>query len=483
MSISYSGVVGNKGKNTLPSVEGWGRNKNILRDPPKSIMTRRIDKVNADGSLNDMFYHSGDRFAENINLYARGVNPMVSVEYTNANGAPSKMPYRILNGGAFRPPQLRQEQLLPLSRLPRNVTQVLTNREFKDYSKKISCPQSPKYYREIKKDAVTIHNQILPTKTMNIQVPTKEHFEIKYVIESPLSVSAQTNKQSQGNLQRDSLTRIMKDINQYTQTSGVKGFNNHEYIHSDIELDKNVPTYNTSAGKTQNIQRNIEADHTYEFDKNIPTYNTSAGKTQNIQTHIEADHTYEFDKNIPTYNTSAGKTQNIQRNIEADHTYEFDKNIPIYNTSAGKTQNIQTHIEADHTYEFNKNIPTYNTSAGKTQNIQTHIEADHTYEFDKNMPVYNFVANSTDNTRHIRNEPDSYRQFVHKTQSGIVIPNTRSIADIKPNRTIVLPNSLTIGELQGSKTIPTCERHAQYSSNYSTSKTAIAQSIISSRKN
>ena len=396
MSISYSGVVGNKGKNTLPSVEGWGRNKNILRDPPKSIMTRRIDKVNADGSLNDMFYHSGDRFAENINLYARGVNPMVSVEYTNANGAPSKMPYRILNGGAFRPPQLRQEQLLPLSRLPRNVTQVLTNREFKDYSKKISCPQSPKYYREIKKDAVTIHNQILPTKTMNIQVPTKEHFEIKYVIESPLSVSAQTNKQSQGNLQRDSLTRIMKDINQYTQTSGVKGFNNHEYIHSDIELDKNVPTYNTSAGKTQNIQRNIEADHTYEFDKNIPTYNTSAGKTQNIQTHIEADHTYEFDKN---------------------------------------------------------------------------------------MPVYNFVANSTDNTRHIRNEPDSYRQFVHKTQSGIVIPNTRSIADIKPNRTIVLPNSLTIGELQGSKTIPTCERHAQYSSNYSTSKTAIAQSIISSRKN
>ena len=99
------------------------------------------------------------------------------------------------------------------------------------------------------------------------------------------------------------------------------------------------------------------------------------------------------------------------------------------------------------------------------------------------MPVYNFVANSTDNTRHIRNEPDSYRQFVHKTQSGIVIPNTRSIADIKPNRTIVLPNSLTIGELQGSKTIPTCERHAQYSSNYSTSKTAIAQSIISSRKN
>ena len=80
MSFSYSSIIGNKAKVTFPSVESWGTNNNILRDPPKSIMTRRIDKVNQDGSLNEMLYHSGDRFAENINVYARGVNPMVSVE-------------------------------------------------------------------------------------------------------------------------------------------------------------------------------------------------------------------------------------------------------------------------------------------------------------------------------------------------------------------------------------------------------------------
>ena len=33
MSFSYSGVVG-YGKTTLPSVESWGENMNILRDPP-----------------------------------------------------------------------------------------------------------------------------------------------------------------------------------------------------------------------------------------------------------------------------------------------------------------------------------------------------------------------------------------------------------------------------------------------------------------
>ena len=44
MSISYSGLS-NYGKATLPSVDTWGTNMNILKDPPKSIQTRRIDRV------------------------------------------------------------------------------------------------------------------------------------------------------------------------------------------------------------------------------------------------------------------------------------------------------------------------------------------------------------------------------------------------------------------------------------------------------
>ena len=42
--LSYSGLT-NYGRVTLPSVDTWGTNMNILRDPPKSVMTRRIDKV------------------------------------------------------------------------------------------------------------------------------------------------------------------------------------------------------------------------------------------------------------------------------------------------------------------------------------------------------------------------------------------------------------------------------------------------------
>ena len=43
MSLSYTGLT-NYGKTALPSVESWGTNMNILRDPPKSIMTRKQNK-------------------------------------------------------------------------------------------------------------------------------------------------------------------------------------------------------------------------------------------------------------------------------------------------------------------------------------------------------------------------------------------------------------------------------------------------------
>ena len=83
MSISYSGLT-NYGKATLPSVESWGTNMNILRDPPKSIMTRRIDKVGETSSITELIDGSGNRNCEAISLYARGINPFVSVDYGNA---------------------------------------------------------------------------------------------------------------------------------------------------------------------------------------------------------------------------------------------------------------------------------------------------------------------------------------------------------------------------------------------------------------
>lgn len=147
--LSYSGLR-TSSKVTLPSIEMWGTNMNILRDPPRSIHTRRVDKVGQTQSILQAQDESGDRICEMINVYARGVNPMVSVSYDNfsnnaGGGNPlqtspnASLPYKVEN---VRPPVLRQEDLLPLSRLPRNWFYSYTNPSLPDLVQAAQCNET-----------------------------------------------------------------------------------------------------------------------------------------------------------------------------------------------------------------------------------------------------------------------------------------------------------------------------------------------------
>ncbi len=150
MALSYSGIT-SYGKVSLPSVDSWGTNNNILKDPPKSITTRRIDKVSENSFIVAEIDGSSDRAAEAILAYPRGINPMVGVSYTDNNGGVGrgqallygqrygKLPYRVADHGAFRAPILRPFDLYPLSRLPRNVTKIDPIVSRPDFSKKITC--------------------------------------------------------------------------------------------------------------------------------------------------------------------------------------------------------------------------------------------------------------------------------------------------------------------------------------------------------
>jgi len=145
--LSYSALQTNR-RVTLPSVEMWGTNMNIIEDPNQGIYTRKIDKVGDTQGVLLSQETSGDRIAEMIQVYARGVNPMVSVSYDNAgNNAGArrsilqqnqsvKLPYR---PEVFRPPIVRQEQLMPLSRQPREWFYALTNPMFPHILEETRC--------------------------------------------------------------------------------------------------------------------------------------------------------------------------------------------------------------------------------------------------------------------------------------------------------------------------------------------------------
>jgi len=179
--LSYSGLI-NYGVVTLPSVDSWGTNMNILRNPSSSIMTRKIDKVGQDSSITAMVDNSTDRSCEAISVYARGVNPSVSVSYSNGGsnggglsgnlpglngrGTQASLPYPVIKDGAFRPPILNQALTLPLSRLPRVWTSQFSNPGFADYTKKLRDCGTAETTREVKNETLTA--AIRPTTTYNM---------------------------------------------------------------------------------------------------------------------------------------------------------------------------------------------------------------------------------------------------------------------------------------------------------------------------
>ena len=343
MSINYNAVIGKHAKATLPSVDGWQSTNSILRDPPKSITTRRIDRVDADGSLNKLYAESGDRFSENINLYARGVNPFVAVQYgntqyssgnigtaTNAGTVNSgKLPYRIMDGGAFRPPQLTQEQLLPLSRQPRNFTSMESNPQFVDYTKTIMCnsQKTPVSFRQVKKPTMNVNTTATASKSQNIRVEgTKEHYINirRHVVQNPILATAAAKISALGN------TQIV----------------NRENCR---EAKRQNNIHDVGTNKSDNIHVTIEPENEYNLTKNIPEYSTESKKNDaRVYVHIDPENEYNLTKNIPEYSTESKKNDaRVYVHIEPENEYIFDQK-----TVGNATTNITTKGD----YEVNRTV-------------------------------------------------------------------------------------------------------------------------------
>jgi len=426
---------------TLGSVEGWGSGSNglnILRDPPKGIFTRRIDKVgDTQGILLDM-EAAGDRTSENILVYARGVNPCTAVTYDNNGGMGGQsttgtgsaatqafLPYTVNRDGAFRPPIQTQYDLLPLSRLPRTATSMKTNVDFPNYAIKAACP-SAKNMREIVTNK--IKTSIRPTASFNIAQPLKEGFAVKGVIDNPTqfsqnsAVSGHTKYLDNG---FDIMPKAHINSKEYTnvgtnlgsraiQSNGTNNFNTDMYVQD--PLYKSV-----TAGVSANVGAGHQAMNTDGHIQNV-TYLDVQGRaggggfTRNGENAME---NVTLLKNMPGYEASTGMggggfTRNGENAME---NVTLLKNMPGYEASTGMgggfTRNGENGME---NVTLLKNLPEYSTSSGVSRNI--HVATEHRdIQLYHSTPATSASTNTSANY-HINTGPQNYNRLTEKPQIG-----------------------------------------------------------------
>jgi len=405
MSISYSGIVGRGGNMTLPSVEAGLGSMNILRDPPRSIMTRRIDKVGETSSITEMQDMAADRICESIKHYARGVNPMVSVSYSNYgnnggqrvngfsnstsnNGQQAYLPYTIMKDGAFRPPIVAPESLLPLSRQPRMNTQAFTQPCFVDYTKKMYCPGSDYGTKE------TIKACIRPTATYKIVAPLVEPFEVKYVIQNPIKVSANSG------------IRTLNITQQHVAVPTKEIENNPVYVNPNVNMGtihqtKYVDTSNLDTERyLQNtLHSSVQSKHSRSIqvtpiedimDINIKTKDAMnisytapiSGNTKNNYIHKDI----ELKRRVVQASANTNKQRNIYSRPEVRHMKQQSLNRPnIRAFSNHGTVGRQSGIDHNNRnyrlnptisaggFEGRSNLP----MANRMQNVNENYESEH----------------------------------------------------------------------------------------------------------
>lgn len=333
--LSFSGLTCH-GKSGMPSVEGWGTSTNIMKDPPKSIHTKRKDKVGTTSHITQQVADSGDRYNEVIRKFALGINQFTDVEYNNNasnigrgstnNIVPggvvqAKSPNRIMKDGEFRPPVIAPKDLLPLSRHRRPNTSTVTNKKNIDFTRKPYSCEHKKKGREINKNYTT--QSVVPTKTYKLEKMIGQTMK-DYIRERiPMYVSSQkdggalhynvvygdntkTSAVHEDILQGQCNTQLVNPIQQHNNELDTKRYTKKTFTN-------HIITNKTS--DISNIIEDLKGDYT-QVRSEIP--NISVSGTKSSSSNNPSQHNYQnslsFEKNVPNHSLNTNTKGNVNTN-------------------------------------------------------------------------------------------------------------------------------------------------------------------------
>jgi hypothetical protein len=243
------------------TLSGYERSQ-IMRDPPRSVHTKKREKVNF-GDVKFMVtpdngdLQSQSRINENIQYLPRGINVMTDINYNNNSG---KQAY-IVPGGysyAFRPPTIKPIDLEATSRSRRLDTIAYTNPGVP-----ANFVDNPMLDLSQINDATDVQRLnslgITPTQYFKMQLPAEAFSTSNYVNDTPLQTATTTNNH----------------INiQVYDTNG-----NHIPIR---EIDKPHISMQSAASQPIQLER-LDGTHIKLNDYVSKVVNTNAGTTLVVQ--------------------------------------------------------------------------------------------------------------------------------------------------------------------------------------------------------
>jgi hypothetical protein len=246
---------------------------------------------------------------------------------------------------------LLQEDLLPLSRLPRPWTSAYSQPGFADFSRKMRTCGTAEQTKEV-------HNQTLkacvrPTATYRIETPAKEPFEVKYVIQPTLKTSAHSGMRTMDITQRyagtptkEIDTRPMHAYAQANYADPSHYVNNSEFDTSPYIQNTNPYAVRSNVSTNQhstNIEDILDLSD-LPIHNQLRTYSVNAPTNGHEQTRYIHEE-IELGRNLPQYQATTNiGDMTMYKRPEYENQIELDRNIP----NGSYSTNIVSRGFADH---------------------------------------------------------------------------------------------------------------------------------------
>lgn len=423
MSFSYSGIINSgSGKITLPSVESWGSNMNILRDPPKSYMTSRKSYVGDTSGLTQMVDDSSDRACESITTYARGINPFVSVNYANSDGSSTKLPYTIMKDGAFRPPVVAPQSLLPLSRQPRNWTTAFTQPGFNDFSKKLRTCGTAEETREVRNSV--IRTSARPSAVFQLEKQPTVPYEVKYVIQNPVRACANSGVRSM-----DVTERVNKRPTREIDNNNLHVFAQPNCSDSNVYIN-NYGDFNPS----KNIQNSLYTAATSNLsDSKYVNNNGEFNTDKYIQDYL----TIDANTNV---SSSIGNVSSIEDIIDMSEVRVKENMLNSSYTVPAQGPQSFKYINTEPV--LNRRMPEYYATTNSGQDIYKSVDYDNQLNLQRKTPLTSSSINPSSQRVNINEEVSSrsYNRLPKKIAPGEFYGKAALPLEYKANNIKNLPN-------------------------------------------